>query len=198
MPSLASLVFFYIAELYTLCDNWGMSNLDRTKQRGVWFVGTTKCPADIENIKRNIKEFFFYAYIFHKPDEDDERLHIHYVVQCNGSRSLQNVADTLDVSSQYMQICKQPRGANRYLIHLDNPEKEQYKETDVFTNNRDFYHSFLTDNHNIDCTALFDDLVNLRSGRIGCREFVQKYEYTLNKLPFYQRIKTMEVILKMS
>ena len=165
--------------------------------KGVWFVGTTKCPADIENIKKNIREFFYYAYITHKPDDDDDRLHIHYVVQCNGSRSIGSVAQTLDVDGQYIQVCRQPRGANRYLIHLDNPEKEQYFENDVITSNRDFYHSFLSDNNAISAVDFFEDLKCLRENLISQKDFVKKYEFHINKLPFYQRIKTLEVIMKM-
>lgn len=169
---------------------------DRGNERGVWFVGTTKCPADIENVKLNINEFHYYAYITHKPDDDDDRLHIHYVCQCNGSRSLKNVADTLDVDMQYMQVCKRPRGAIRYLIHLDNPEKEQYKLEDIFTNDKDFTKSFMTDNNQCSSSALFEDLLLVRNHRMSCNEFIQKYEWHLDRLPLYQRIKTLEVIMR--
>lgn len=171
-------------------------NINRGNTRSVWFVGTTKSPADIDNIKVNIKEFHYWAYMFHKPDDDDERLHIHYVVQCNGTRSLKNVADTLGVDMQYMQACKRPRGAIRYLIHLDNPEKEQYNPNEIMTNDKDFTLSFLTDNNQFDCSALFDDLILVKTGRLSPRMLVEKYQYAINKLPFYQRIKTLEVIMK--
>ena len=174
-----------------------MNKTVRENTRSVWFCGTTKCPADIENIKNNISEFHYYAYISHKPDNDDDRLHIHYVFQCNGSRSLKNVSDTLDVDSQYMQVCKRPRGAIRYLIHLDNPEKEQYSLSDITTNDKYFTLSFLTDNNSFDCTSLFDDLALVKTGRLSSRQLVEKYQYAINKLPFYQRIKTLEVIMKM-
>ena len=165
--------------------------------KGTWFVGTTKSPADISIVKKNISEFFYYAYIMHKPDEDDDRLHIHYIVQCNGTRTIKSVASTLGVSGQYIQVTKQPRGANRYLIHLDDPEKEQYSESDVITSNKEFYHTFLTDNCRISAVDFYDDLKFLREGKISQKDFVKKYEFHINKLPFYQRIKTLEVIMKM-
>lgn len=171
-------------------------NSKHRNNKGTWFAGVTKCPADIENIKKNISEFYYYAYITHKPDNDDDRLHIHYVLCCNGSRSLGSVADTLDVDSQYLQICKQPRGANRYLIHLDNPEKEQYTIEDVTTNNKEMYLTYISDNNKVDCVDFMKDLRNLQQHKISTEDFVRKYSYHINKLPFYQRIKTMEVILK--
>lgn len=166
--------------------------------RGVWFVGTTKCPADIENIKKNISEFFYYVYISHKPDDDDERLHIHYVLQCNGTRSLKNIADTLDVDSQYIQVCHRPRGAIRYLLHLDNPEKEQYCIDDLTTSDLQFTKSFLTDNQQVSSKSLYEDLLLVKTLRLSPLEFVDKYSYYIDKLPFYQRIKTLEVVSKFS
>ena len=168
----------------------------RLNERGVWFRGTTKCPADIDNIKLNISEFHYYAFIFHKPDDDDDRLHIHYVLQCNGTRSLKSVADTLGVDGQYLQKSTRPRGAIRYLIHLDNPEKEQYKFDDIFTNDKDFTRSFMTDNNQCSSSDLFEDLVLVRNHRMSCSDFISKYQWHLDRLPLYQRIKTLEVIMK--
>ena len=72
---------------------------NRIRQKGSWFCGTTHSPVDICNIKKNIGEFNFYAYIFHDRDEN-KGLHIHFVGQVNGSRSIKSVADMLECDVQ--------------------------------------------------------------------------------------------------
>lgn len=169
---------------------------NRIRQKGSWFCGTTHSPTDIERIKKNITEFLFYAYIFHDKD-DGKGLHIHFIINCSGSRSIKSIGETLDCDVQDIQIARRPRSCIRYLIHADDKEKYQYNREDIITNNTDrvdFYFNSLSNS----ITDIYEDMKNVKTGRISATDFIQKYKSEFASLPFYQKIKTLEVIDKMS
>lgn len=169
---------------------------NRIKQKGSWFCGTTHSPLNIERIKKNIKEFPFFAYILHDKDEG-KTLHIHFVCNCIGSRSIKSIAEVLDCDYQDVQIARRPRSCIRYLCHSDDPDKYQYKKEDINCNNPDrlnYYFNGL--NHSIN--SILSDLNKLQNGTLTPESFVSLYSSEFANLPFYQKIKTLEVIKKMS
>ena len=173
-------------------DEISTSQANRIRQKGSWFCGTTHSPTDIENIKKNIEEFSFYAYIMHDKDEG-KGLHIHFVGQVNGSRSIKSVCEMLECDYQDVQIAKRSRGAIRYLIHADDKDKYQYDLCDIKTNNKDrleYYFSSISSSIN----DIYADFRRLKQGSMSSEDFVQKYSSEFASLPFYQKIKTLEVI----
>lgn len=169
---------------------------NRIRQKGSWFCGTTHSPIDIERIKENIKEFPFYAYIIHDKDEG-KGLHIHFVLTCAGSRTIKSIGDTLDCDYQDIQISRRPRGCIRYLTHIDNREKYQYSREEITCNNSDRLNYFFDSlTHSI--SDIYQDLKNVKLGFISSDDFIEKYKSEFANLPFYQKIKTLEVIDKMS
>ena len=177
-------------------ENISTSQANRIRQKSSWFCGTTHSPQDIENIKKNISEFSFYAYIMHDKDAG-KGLHIHFVGQVNGSRSIKSICEMLDCDYQDVQVAKRSRGSIRYLIHADDKDKFQYDLCDVKTNNKDrlkFYFS----SFDVSITDIHADFKRLRQGSISADDFVDKYSQEFASLPFYQKIKTLEVIDKMS
>ena len=60
--------------------------------------------------------------------------HFHVVCRSASPKRGQSVADTIGVSSRFIQYCDNFRLGNRYLLHLDNKEKFQYNINSVFTN----------------------------------------------------------------
>ena len=174
---------------------------EREKEKGVWFTAVSH-KDDIRDImKKNCTEFPFYAWIDHVPDketeESDKHFHTHVVVSTRGSRSVKQVSDVLGVPSQYVQRVKQKRGMLRYLIHLDNPEKLQYNETDVHTNRISTLKTSWTDNSDDDVRRLYRDLQKLQSGLIPPDEFLERHFLEFQKMPFYQKIKTYEIMQKL-
>lgn len=161
-----------------------------------WFVGSTHSLEDLENIKKNISEFPYYWYILHDHDEGST-LHIHFVFNLYGSRTIKSVCKTLDCDVQNVQICSTPRGSIRYLVHLDDPDKFQYSISDIVTNDPDrldlYFKSF-----NFSSRDLFGDVRYVRAGKMSCFDFLEKYKGELSKLNFYQRFKIMEYLDKMS
>lgn len=177
-------------------EDISVSQKNRIRQKGSWFCGTTHKLQDIENIKLNIKEFSFYAYIIHDSDIG-KGLHIHFVGQVNGSRSIKSIAEMLAIDYQDVDIAKRPRGAIRYLIHIDDKDKYQYKFSDVITNNKDrLEYYFINISNSIN--DIYFDFKALKVGSLSVDDFVRKYSSEFSALPFYQKIKTLEVIDKIS
>lgn len=169
---------------------------NRIRQKGSWFCGTTHSPLDIERIKKNIKEFPFYAFILHDKDEG-KTLHIHFVLNCIGSRSIKSIGDTLECDYQDIQIARRPRSCIRYLIHIDDKLKYQYRREEIQSNNTDRINYYF-DGLSRSITDIYRDLKKVKCGEISSDDFVDIYRSEFANLPFYQKIKTLEVIDKMS
>lgn len=170
--------------------------LNRIKQKGSWFCGTTHNLSNIERIKANISEFPFYAYVIHDKDEG-KTIHIHFVINCVGSRSIRSICEVLECDYQDVQVARRPRSSIRYLIHIDNKEKHQYDRGEIISNNSDrvdFYFNSL----NRSISDIYQDLKRVKTGQLSADDFVDLYSTEFANLPFYQKIKTLEVIDKMS
>ena len=123
---------------------------DHEAELSCWFCGVTRDPNCIANIKQSIREFSRYAYIVHDPDnpkndsspeevDADSSLHLHFILYTRTSKSVRQVADMLQLPSNFVQVVRIKRNLLRYFMHLDNPEKRQYKPEDIVTNRRHHY-----------------------------------------------------------
>lgn len=169
---------------------------NRIKKKSSWFVGTTHDIGDITRIKKNIEEFPFFAYIIHDKDENKTR-HIHFVVNCRGSRSIKSICETLECDYQDVQDCHHVRSCIRYLIHADDLDKYQYNREEIISNNSDrvdFYFNSIS----FSVKDIYSDLILVKNGTLTAYDFISKYNSEFANLPFYQKIKTLEVIDKMS
>lgn len=147
------------------------------------------------NIIKGLNECKYFAYIYHDHDDGKEK-HLHFVAE--DRHSLAAWSSLLGVPSHMIEISHHFRGANRYLIHLDNPEKFLYNKSDVFTNKPIRFESYLQDNQELNARNLLNDLAKLREGRITRDDFMAKYEYHLNKQSFYSQFKIYSELLKWS
>lgn len=169
---------------------------NRIKKKGSWFCGTTHSIGNIERIKKNIEEFPYFAYIIHDKDEG-KTPHIHFVVNCRGSRTIKSICEVLDCDYQDVQDTSRPRSCIRYLIHADDPEKFQYPRSEIITSDNDRTNYFF-DSINHPIGTILSDLNSLQDGSLTVHEFTEKYRSEFATLPFYQKIKTLEVIKKMA
>ena len=65
-------------------------------------------------------------------DGSEKKKHIHFVVSFEGLKSFEQIKEITDrLHCPIPQQCRNVRAMVRYLIHLDNPEKHQYKKEDV-------------------------------------------------------------------
>lgn len=65
-------------------------------------------------------------------DETEKKDHIHFVVYFDGKKSFDQVKEISDrLNCPIPQKVANPRGMVRYLIHIDNPDKAQYREEEI-------------------------------------------------------------------
>lgn len=178
---------------------------DHEAEISCWFCGVTRDPNCMDTVKRNIKEFSRYAYIIHEPDnpkndktdeeiDADSGLHLHFILYTRVSKSVRQVAEMLDLPSNYIQVVRVKRNLIRYFMHLDNPEKKQYKDTDIVTNRRSLVTSAIEDNDDDDIRRLFSNLRRLRCGEISVDDFVDAHYLALQKMPCYQQIRLYSLL----
>lgn len=65
---------------------------------------------------------------------DTKKPHFHIVVTKSSNAQLGFIAKQLEIPSNFVQRCKDTKGAIQYLIHLNNPEKYQYQREELITN----------------------------------------------------------------
>lgn len=170
---------------------------NRIRQKSSWFIGTTKNLDNMESICNNLNEFKFYCYIFHDKDENTDK-HLHFVLNCSGCRSIKSICDALGCDYTVVQKALRPKSAIRYLIHKDNPDKFQYSPDNIFTNNSDRLNFYLSDQLYISTSQLYSDFCKVENCTLSVSQFIDKYSHEFSDMPFYQRIKTMEVLCKMT
>lgn len=87
---------------------------------------------NFEEILQDIKgSFKNYAYIKHEPESDEKKVHYHLILNLDNPRTDKSLSKRLGIPVNLFKRVKSLRGSNRYLIHIDNEDKIQYKLTDV-------------------------------------------------------------------
>lgn len=75
-----------------------------------------------------------FVSICHRYDIDSDgklkKPHYHVFFKFRQERYLDNVASLLGIKSNYIQECLDEKGALRYFLHADHPEKYQYRLDD--------------------------------------------------------------------
>lgn len=93
-----------------------------------------------ERISNLLKEYKGLAEIYtitHKPGTKQE--HQHFLIIFKTPRKISTVANIFNVETHMISKCINKKSQLRYLIHADNPEKEQYNEDEVLTNSKHSY-----------------------------------------------------------
>lgn len=66
------------------------------------------------------------------PDGTLKKPHYHLLLFFDGKKSFEQIKEITDIlNAPNPQRVKNPKGMVRYLIHMDNPEKHQYKREDI-------------------------------------------------------------------
>lgn len=174
---------------------------DHEKEKGCWFICVCSKVELRDKIKQNCKEFPFWGWVDHQPDvgdeEEDKHFHTHYIIRTAGTRSIKQVADILGQSGNFIQVCRNKRSQMRYFRHLDDPNKVQYDESAIHSNRMSTFRVAWEDNQDDDVRRTFYDLNRLRMHTITPDQFLDLHFLELQKMPFYQKIKTYELIEKL-
>lgn len=79
-----------------------------------------------------------WCYVLHDKDFNDDgtpkKAHYHVYGKLDTPRNPQSVANSLCVGVASLRAVSSWRGAVRYTVHLDNPDKYQYSVDDVVSN----------------------------------------------------------------
>lgn len=130
-----------------------------------------------------IMAYFDYAYILHDKDSFDSDIfdengnllhksgdlkkpHWHVIICFKNQRSVQSLLDELRLD--HIETCNFYAYC-RYLIHLDSPQKFQYKSSDIKTNIELRVRNALSLNYNSneqDCRILLDYILNIKKDTI--------------------------------
>lgn len=168
------------------------------KERGLYFTCVSNKPECIEYIKKTVIDFSSWAWIDHEPDDEEGKPHTHFVFRANGSRTIQQIADKLQISGQYVQKVRQITGMYRYLVHKDSPEKKQYKLEDIQTNHPDDFRMAIEGiQKKSSVYSLFTDVRKLQMGMITAEDFIKANYQDFSSLSFGAKIKTFETLIKL-
>ncbi|MBR0488320.1 hypothetical protein IJJ39_01435 [Candidatus Saccharibacteria bacterium] len=166
------------------------------KEKGTFFCSVSHDPEQWSEMIKVLPDFTSWAYIQHEPDTEEGRPHVHFLVRNNGTRTVQQIADKLGISPQYVQVCRKVVAFRRYMMHLDQDEKKQYTLDDIHTNRIVDFKSAMIGNEQRDINDLYSDYLRLSNGSLSAGEFIQQNYVEFSKMPFYQKIKTFEIITK--
>lgn len=67
----------------------------------------------------------------HEPDDEQSKPHYHVIYMHSNTISMNGVRSAIPESvpaNGYIEAVRAPRNYQRYLIHLDDPEKQQFKD----------------------------------------------------------------------
>lgn len=111
------------------------------KQCAYWFLTInekSKCYNDFENIVKSLCEIepnLEYAFIKHNSDEEELNIHFHLTLYFKGKVKRFTTIQSYFEGSHIEQSNKQRyKRCIQYLIHKNNPEKQQYKISDIVSN----------------------------------------------------------------
>lgn len=167
-----------------------------SKEKGTYFCSVTHDLGLADEMINTLPDFNFWAYIRHEPDIEEGTPHVHFLVRSNGTRNIQQIADKLGISPQYVQVCRKVVAFRRYMLHLDQDEKIKYTLDDIHTNHLLYFKEAIIGNQEKDVYDLFKSFRSLSSGEKTADEFIQENYIEMSKMAFSQKIKTFEIILK--
>lgn len=101
---------------------------------------------NFEDVLLDLKgSFKNYAYIKHKPEDDELKEHYHFILALDNARTIKSIAKRVGIPINHIKVVKTLRGSCRYLTHIDQEEKIQYDISDVKVSRafqRKFYGAF--------------------------------------------------------
>ena len=78
-----------------------------------------------------LKSMGQYAYIEHKPEKEEKKVHTHFLLKCPNAKTFETLHKKTSIPLQHIESVRSERFMIRYLIHFDNPEKIQYCLNDI-------------------------------------------------------------------
>lgn len=147
--------------------------------------------SDIEQALRIVSElpdFDTWAYIKHQPDSENGSDHYHFYIHLKQPITIKNLAQKLDLPPNMVEWVRNKTKMIQYLIHKNHPDKIQYLDTEIETNNREYINNFLKPvEHSVNISCEFEDLSAVANGKITPYAYLDNHSDSISNLPFYSR-----------
>lgn len=170
---------------------------DHDKEKGCYFSIVSHDEEQRVILKERVKEFPFWGWIDHEPDDEEGTNHTHFIVYTGATRTVKQLSDSIEMPSNFVNKVRYKRAYGRYFMHLDNPEKRQYSINDIHSNKKSQFEIWKQDILDSDVCSLFKELSDLKLGKISCDEFIKTHYYEFQSMPFYQRLRLVELLSTM-
>lgn len=86
---------------------------------------------NLDDILFALHGFKYWAWIKHKPEEDEKLPHYHILIKLENATSVESISKKTGVPVHKIQYVKNIRAMCRYMIHLDDTDKIQYNIDEV-------------------------------------------------------------------
>lgn len=122
-------------------------------------------------LRKNYKDIKKYAYILH--DKEDKKPHIHLLLTFDREHTSAYVEKKLKLDEQNVMVeaISNKYKMYRYLTHKDNPEKFQYNQEEIKTNDSEFYEEEI-DSEGSAILGILDDMT---SPFTSYRDLIKRY-----------------------
>lgn len=121
-----------------------------------------------ESLAKATQYFDQWCYVLHDKDLNDDgtpkKAHYHVYGKLDTARIPQSVANALGVGVSSLRAVSSWRGAVRYCLHLDHPDKHQYSADDVVSNFA--LAKFLTVNDDVQAARIFSFIQSSRCSTV--------------------------------
>ena len=148
---------------------------------------SSNVPECYERLIEEVKEFPFWAYIKHTPDDDDNRVHYHFIIRCS-PMTLDSISRKLDLPPNFIRWVRVKRSFIRYLVHYDNPEKEQYKREEIITNNPQYVDACFDESSNCSPLDEYNSFCDVLNGKISPEDYLTSNSTLVSSLSFSSRL----------
>ena len=149
---------------YALCDieYIGKEHMANQNSKHCDFTFALHDESQAFRIIEELPDFDTWAYIRHFPDDDNGSIHYHFYIHIKQPISLKAIANKLDLPIHMIEWVRNKTKLIQYLKHDNHPDKIQYDDDEIKTNNREYINNFLYPETNYvnvwDEVKLLDDL----------------------------------------
>ena len=159
--------------------------------RHTWFEFSSNVPECFLRLENEVNEFPFYAFIHHFPGsvDEDKKEHVHFIVRLNQPMLLKSFARKLDLPPNFIRWVRMPRSMIRYLVHIDNPEKEQYSREDIKTNDPQLVNNAFDEKKFCSPLSEYYDYCKVLNGQLPISQYLDDNSAIISSLPFSSRLK---------
>ena len=161
-------------------------NKDRCAYWTLTINENASCFSNLQEIVNGLVEDnsnIEYSYIKHNADEDDKNLHYHLVLYFKGTvKRFSTMQKTFEGAHIEMTNAQRYKRCIQYLIHKNNPEKQQYSASEIVSNIEKSYLDDIINGGGYDFELfleekIFDYMAEFmkQDGRLTMQQFILRF-----------------------